>query len=132
VGSSEYFSFIAKDQNRAKIRLILLSPEIPLGPVLLNKMLPVVLKKQIASILLDLHDKNPKELTAIKDGWSEAKQAEKYIKITPAYYNSFKRQLGKEQDLIKIIRKFVNQSVPYLFITFPDPEMSVTSTGLPK
>lgn len=108
VGSSEYFSFISKEEQKAKIRLILMSPEIPLGPVLINKELPSVLIKQITSILLHLHAENPKELLAVKEGWSEAKQAEKYIAISPSYYDPFKNQLGKQQDLMKIIKQFAN------------------------
>lgn len=108
MGSAEYFSFIAKEENKDKIRLLLMSPEIPLGPVLLNKKLPLNLGNKITSILLALHEKHPKELASVQEGWTEAHQAEKYIKIDSSYYNRFKKELGKETDLIKIIKQFAN------------------------
>ncbi|TKC07473.1 phosphate/phosphite/phosphonate ABC transporter substrate-binding protein [Pedobacter frigoris] len=108
MGSAEYFSFIANNENKDKVRLLQLSPEIPLGPVLLNKMLPLHFRNKINLVLLGLHDKNPNELEFVKAGWTEARQAEKYVKINPSYYDAFKKALGKKKDLLKIIKQFAN------------------------
>lgn len=108
MGTTEYFSFVANSETKDKVRLLQVSPEIPLGPVLLSKSLPLPLRNKIELLLLELHEKNPKELESIKAGWTEAQQAEKYIKINPSYYDPFKKSLGKKKDLLKIIKQFAN------------------------
>jgi phosphate/phosphite/phosphonate ABC transporter binding protein len=107
VGSSEYFSFISSTQNINKIRLIWLSPEIPLGPVLVNKNIPAPLKEALIKEFLQLEVSNPQALLSVKDGWSEAKQAEKFTRIDGNYYMPFKKQLGEGVYLQKILKQFI-------------------------
>ncbi|MFC5540005.1 phosphate/phosphite/phosphonate ABC transporter substrate-binding protein, partial [Rhodocytophaga aerolata] len=108
VGSTEYFSFISKAENSNKIRLLWLSPEIPLGPVLVNKNIPASGREGLINALLQLHESNPQALMYVKDGWSEAKQAEKFIRIDSSYYHPFKKQIGAGVNLEKILKQFLN------------------------
>ncbi len=108
MGSAEYFSFISKMENKEKIKLVWLSPEIPLGPVLIKKSLDKTLQQKITDCFLQLHQQNDEALQKVKTGWSEAKHAEKYIIITDSYYNPFRKQLGKKKDLKRILEQFAN------------------------
>lgn len=108
MGSAEYFSFTGNQGNQNKVKLVWLSPEIPLGPVLINKSLTKNLQKKIADCLLQLHQQNEEAFQKVKAGWSESKQAEKYILITDRYYNPFRKQLGKKEDWKRILEQFAN------------------------
>jgi ABC-type phosphate/phosphonate transport system substrate-binding protein len=107
VGSSAYFSFISTAENARKVKLVWLSPEIPLGPVLVNKRMPASVKTTIIGELLQLEKTNPEALLSVKNGWSEAKQAEKFIQIDSSYYSSFKKELGEAVYLQKILKQFI-------------------------
>ncbi|MEJ8841367.1 PhnD/SsuA/transferrin family substrate-binding protein [Lacibacter sp. H375] len=108
VGSTEYFNLL-KDSSRAKqIRLLWLSPEIPLGPLLINNRVAAPLRHSIITILLDLHNKNASALEAVKKGWSEAAQADQFIRLPKNYYMPFRKQSGDEKTMTKIIKQFVN------------------------
>ncbi|MEQ7800522.1 phosphate/phosphite/phosphonate ABC transporter substrate-binding protein [Pedobacter sp. ASV1-7] len=106
MGSVDYFSFINNKENNQKVRLIKMSPEIPLGPVLLNKQLPKQLRAEIITVLLKLHQQNPEVLTSVKSGWSEARDADRFIAIKSSYYQPFKSGLGNPDELSRIIRQF--------------------------
>lgn len=108
VGSTEYFSAMADPAKAARMKLLWLSPEIPLGPVLLHNRLDVALKTTITSLLLNLHQTNPGALESVKNGWSEAKQAEKYIGMDAGYYAPFKQQFGPAGGMEKILARFAN------------------------
>lgn len=108
VGSTEYFSLL-KDSSRAKqIKLLWLSPEIPLGPLLINKRVAAPLRDSIVSLLLELHDANEPALEAVKKGWSEAAQTDQFIRLPKNYYVPFRKQSGDRKTMAKIIRQFVN------------------------
>lgn len=108
VGSTEFFSAMADPAKAARIKLLWLSPEIPLGPVLLHNRLDDALKARITSLLLNLHQTNPAALESVKNGWSEAKQAEKYIGMDAGYYAPFKQQFGPASGMEKILARFAN------------------------
>ncbi len=108
IGSSEYFSFIQQPGNAGKIKLLWLSPEIPLGPVLLHKRIATPLKDSLVQLLLNLHQSDKKALESVKDGWSEAKQAEKYIAIKDDHYGPFRKQLGDKKTMTRILEQFAN------------------------
>jgi phosphonate transport system substrate-binding protein len=108
IGSTEYFSGL-KDPARAGLfKLLWLSPEIPLGPVLVHNRLSVTEQEKIQSLLLSLHTEHPQALESVKKGWSEAAQAEKYIPFTSNYYQAFVSQMGDPQTLEKILKQFAN------------------------
>ena len=108
VGSTEYFNLLADTAQAKFIKLLWLSTEIPLGPVLLHNNLSVKVKQKIVNHLLLLERSSPSTLDAIKSGWSEAKQAEKYIKIDRSYYSDFKSQFGDKNSMEKILKQFAN------------------------
>jgi phosphate/phosphite/phosphonate ABC transporter binding protein len=108
VGSTEYFSAMADPTKAQKLKLLWLSPEIPLGPVLMHNRLDRAITQKIKDLLLNLHTENPVALESVKAGWSEAKQAEKYIPMDASYYNPFKSQLGSRESMEKILRQFAN------------------------
>jgi phosphonate transport system substrate-binding protein len=95
--------------KKAKLRLLHLSSEIPLGPVLLNKEVDNTLKQQIIQTLLRLHETDRPALDAIKLAWSEAKQATQFISIGSNYYIPYLKQFGNLKETQEIIRAFVHQ-----------------------
>lgn len=108
VGSTEYFSLL-KDSSRAKqIKLLWLSPEIPLGPLLINNRVSTPLRNSIVALLLELHQTNAPALEAVKKGWSEAAQTDQFIRLPKNYYQPFRKQSGDEKTMAKIIKQFVN------------------------
>ena len=109
MGLTEYQRYLAKDSsNAAKLRLIWSSPEIPLGPVLFNKKLSGKKLRQIQKAFTMLHEQNPAALASIKAGWSEAKQAIRYITISDAFYDPFRKVLGDKEDLQRILQQFAD------------------------
>jgi len=108
IGSNEYFKQLKADSTlKTSTRLLWISKEIPLGPVLLNKGLTKTEQQQITTRLLQLHDENASVLQSIKAGWSEAKQAEKFYSITDKYYDNFRMVNGNTTDLAEILSAFV-------------------------
>jgi phosphonate transport system substrate-binding protein len=108
VGSTEYFSLL-KDSSRAKqIKLLWLSPEIPLGPLLINNRVAAPLRDSIVALLLELHHSNTAALEAVKKGWSEAAQTDQFIRLPKDYYKPFRKQSGDKKTMAKIIKQFVN------------------------
>jgi phosphonate transport system substrate-binding protein len=109
MGLTEYQRYLAKDSSNArKLRLVWTSPEIPLGPVLFNKKLATGIRNKIQKAFTELHLQNPAALASIKAGWSEAKQATRYIEITDAFYDPFRKVLGNKEDLQRILRQFTD------------------------
>ncbi|MEP1095834.1 MAG: PhnD/SsuA/transferrin family substrate-binding protein [Cyclobacteriaceae bacterium] len=108
IGSNEYFKQIQKDSSFLEsVKPLWISEEIPLGPVLLNNSLTSSEKENITSSILSLHENNFDALQSIKEGWSEAKQAEKFYPITDSYYDNFRMVNGNNTDLADILDLFV-------------------------
>ena len=108
VGSTEYFKFMKDPVNIKRVKLLWMSPEIPLGPVLIHDKTDPMLRDSLTTLLLELSHANSKALEAVKDGWSEAKQADHYIKIGASYYQPFREQLGDEKTMAGILKQFAN------------------------
>lgn len=108
MGSTEYLALLKDPVRAAKVKLLWYSPEIPLGPVLLHNRLSTATKATINRLLLALHTTEPATLESVKNGWSEAKQAEYYVPLKPGYYETFTRQLGDQQTMQKILKLFAN------------------------
>lgn len=106
-GSNEYFTRI-KDTPALveQSRLLWISDEIPLGPVLVKNSLNTEDKSHIKTLLLSLHQTDATVLNSIKEGWSEAKQAGKFISVDDSYYDPFRNFQGSRADLLQILRKF--------------------------
>ncbi|RYZ60663.1 MAG: phosphate/phosphite/phosphonate ABC transporter substrate-binding protein [Chitinophagaceae bacterium] len=105
MGSAEWESLDTVQKN--SLQLLSLSPEIPLGPVLLKTELEERLQQKIRAELLDLHQSNAAALQAIKDAWTEAKQATHFVPVGEAYYTPFLQQLGTETQVATILIKFI-------------------------
>lgn len=93
--------------QKKNLKLLVLSPEIPLGPVLLTKEMTPRLREQVTAELLSLHQSNVPALEAIKEAWSEARQATHFIPITENYYQPFLLHLGTAKDVEAILKKFI-------------------------
>lgn len=107
VGSSEYFSLLTNSSKAGNIKLLWLSPEIPLGPVLVHNRLKPGLQHAIRSVFKNLHSGNPTALDAVKDGWSEAAQAEKFVEIDGDHYQRFAEAFGTRASMQRILVQFV-------------------------
>ncbi|MBC6368147.1 phosphate/phosphite/phosphonate ABC transporter substrate-binding protein [Algoriphagus sp. AK58] len=108
LGSNEFFESQKNPELAKKIHLVWLSPEIPLGPVLLHKKIDTKTAKAIQNIFLNLHESNKAALEAVKSGWSEASQTDQYSAIGKDYYNSFLNQSGDNKGMEKILKQFSN------------------------
>ncbi|MFS4445431.1 phosphate/phosphite/phosphonate ABC transporter substrate-binding protein [Maribacter sp. 2307UL18-2] len=109
IGSNEYYKQIQTDSKlREKVRLLWVSDEIPLGPVLVHKVLPLKEREIISNMLLNLHIENTDAFESIKSGWSEAGQADKFQQISDKYYNSFRKVNGNRTHLNDILQMFDN------------------------
>ncbi len=108
MGFTEYEKITRDPAMAAKLKLIWRSPEIPLGPVLLHNGLHDSTRSEIVKALQSLHVENKQVLESIKEGWSEAKYASHYISINDSFYDSFRKTLGKDKDLQRILKQFAN------------------------
>lgn len=108
VGSTEYFNMLKDTLKSNRVKLLWLSPEIPLGPVLVHNRVDRRVKAALREMLLHLHQTNLPALEWVKKGWSEAKQAEKYIPVTKHFYTPFKQKLGETKAMEMILKQFAN------------------------
>ncbi len=109
IGSSEYYKQIQADSTfKNKVRLLWMSDEIPLGPVLINKAFSSEEKEIVSDLLLNMHTENIDAFESIKLGWSEAKQADMFQLISDEYYNSFREVDGNRTHLDDILQMFIN------------------------
>jgi len=105
LGSNEYFKQVAADSSiLKKSKLLWLSPEIPLGPVLLHESIQPELTGQLRKLFMDLHVEEPIVLKSVKAGWTEAIQAERYIPITDSYYDSLRYVNNKSTGIEEILQ----------------------------
>ena len=108
IGSNEYYKQLKKDSSLStKTKVLWISEEIPLGPVLVSNSLSSSQKEQITKVFLSLHTNHSVALNGIKAGWSEAKQAEKFHAISDSYYDQFRNLNGNSTDLGKILNQFM-------------------------
>ncbi|MBS9462161.1 phosphate/phosphite/phosphonate ABC transporter substrate-binding protein [Flagellimonas sp. 389] len=107
IGSNEYFKQTHADSTLLNShKLMWTSEEIPLGPVLLNNSFTDLEKETITNLFLNLDVNNSAVLEAIKEGWSEAKQAEKFHSILGSYYDDFRMINGNKTELNDILELF--------------------------
>ncbi|WP_343486463.1 PhnD/SsuA/transferrin family substrate-binding protein [Allomuricauda sp. d1] len=108
IGSNEYCEQLQKDSTLLQSTKVLwMSKEIPLGPVLVNKEFSGLDKERIITLLVNLHETGPETFKSIKEGWSEAKQVEKFYPITDKYYDCFRKVDGKSTHLSAVLNSFV-------------------------
>jgi len=110
IGSNEYYNQIKTDSMLLqKTRVLWMSNEIPLGPVMLKKTISNSERKIITDVLENLHKNNPIAFDAIKAGWSEAKQVNRFYAISDEYYDHFRRLNGNGTKLSNILDFFMEQ-----------------------
>ncbi|MDN3725346.1 PhnD/SsuA/transferrin family substrate-binding protein [Aequorivita sp. SDUM287046] len=109
IGSNEYYKQIQADSTLAnKIKLLWVSDEIPLGPVLINNEFSLSEREKIANLFLNLHTENSNAFESIKLGWSEAAHTDKFQSISDKYYDSFREVNGNRTSLNEILKRFEN------------------------
>ncbi|MEL6561580.1 MAG: PhnD/SsuA/transferrin family substrate-binding protein [Bacteroidota bacterium] len=109
IGSNEYFKQITTDSTfENKVKLLWTSDEIPLGPVLLNKALSSEEREIVSNLFLNLHTANLDAFEAIKSGWSEAKQSDRFQLVSDKYYDSFREVNGSRTHLNDILEMIDN------------------------
>lgn len=104
LGSNAFFEFV-RDQPDA-LQQLWISPEIPLGPVLLRKNLSRKLKSEIARLLTNLHIDDPDAFIALREGWSEAAQALSLVPIKPDHYATRFGEAGQHKALEDILHEY--------------------------
>jgi phosphonate transport system substrate-binding protein len=92
----------------SKLCVVWMSPEIPLGPVLINTNLSSSISNRIEKAFLLLEKENTPALNDIKSAWTEAKQAGGYIRINKSFYDSFAKRFGTRASLNNILLRFAN------------------------
>jgi phosphate/phosphite/phosphonate ABC transporter binding protein len=106
-GSEEYYKLLARDPaTKDKVKILWLSDEITLGPLLVKKSLPASLRKKLQKVMLNLHETQPEAFNAVKAGWSEAKGAIRYRAVDDRYYDSFRNLMGNQAGLVSILERF--------------------------
>ncbi len=106
-GSEEYYKLLARDPAaKEKVKILWLSDEITLGPLLVRKELPATLRATLQTTLLHLHKMQPEAFNAVKAGWSEAKGAIRYRVVDDRYYDNFRNLMGNRAGLVSILDRF--------------------------
>ncbi len=106
VAYSEYTRYVQEDiTNKRKIRVLWLSPEIPYGPILFNNRFGSAVGGELLHSFTALHTENARAFEAIKSGWSETKDATRFITINGYYYTNFKKELGTEKELKQVLKQ---------------------------
>ena len=91
---------------RDQLDEIMVSPEIPLGPVMLNSGLDPFVSAKVRECLLHLHATNPHAMEQIRAGWTEARKATHFEKINPDHYTGLLDKFGNAEEVAEILRKF--------------------------
>ncbi|WP_290794316.1 phosphate/phosphite/phosphonate ABC transporter substrate-binding protein [Flavihumibacter sp. UBA7668] len=107
MGQDAFLSVIKSDPNKkAELSEIRISPEIPLGPALLNQQLSREINDLIVAALLELHTKSPEAMEKIRQGWTEARKATHFEQIASNHYEPFLQQFGKPNAVASILLRF--------------------------
>jgi len=109
VGFSQYEKYLREDvSNKSRMRLLWLSPEIPYGPIMINNRFEESVSNELLRSFLNLHKENPAAFEAMKSGWSETREATRFIPASPGKYYKFRRVLGDELNMQKVLRQVMN------------------------
>lgn len=107
MGQDAFLSVIKSDTSlESELLEIRVSPEIPLGPALLNETLPRKTQDSIIAALLELHTNSPEAMEKIRQGWTEARKATHFEQITASHYVPFLSQFGKPNAVASILLRF--------------------------
>ena len=107
MGNNEYDKFMVLDSNnKKKVKLLWLSPEIPLGPVLFNNRFGSAVGGELQKAILELHEQDKAALDAIKAGWSEARQTTHFTIINDTHYEPLRKLNKNPEEFRRILREF--------------------------
>ncbi len=107
-GNNEYDKYLALDSsNKGRLKLLWLSPEIPLGPVLFSNRFGSAVGRELQTAILQLHEHDSASLEAIKSGWSEAKQTTHFVLIDSTHYEPLKSLNKDPEEFKRILKEFV-------------------------
>ncbi|CAL1519474.1 phosphate/phosphite/phosphonate ABC transporter substrate-binding protein [Chitinophaga sp. MM2321] len=95
-------------QEKSQLRVIWTSPEIPLGPALINTKLNKELQRKITEELINLDKTNNLAFSGLKSAWSEAKTTTHFIAISKNYYQPFLQHFGATKYVNAILQQFAN------------------------
>ena len=107
MGNNEYDKYLLLDSNnKKKLKLLWLSPEIPLGPVLFNNRFGSAVGGELQNAILELHKQDNAALDAIKAGWSEAKQTTHFTIIDDTRYDPLRKLNKNPEEFKRILKEF--------------------------
>ena len=107
MGNNEYDKYLLLDSNnKKKLKLLWLSPEIPLGPVLFNNRFGSAVGGELQKAILELQVQNNAALDAIKAGWSEAKQTTHFTIIDDTHYDPLRKLNKNPEEFKRILKEF--------------------------
>ena len=107
MGNNEYDKYLRLDSNnKKKLKLLWLSPEIPLGPVLFNNRFGSAVGGELQNAILELHKQDNAALDAIKAGWSEAKQTTHFTIIDDTHYDPLRKLNKNPEEFKRILKEF--------------------------
>ncbi len=107
MGSVSFEEYQKKSGNESKVRLLQMSDEIPLGPVVVSEALSLSTIDAIETELIHLHLKSPAAFLSVRNAWSEAMQSTQFVLIKSHFYDDFKAKIGSASDFLRVLRQFV-------------------------
>jgi phosphate/phosphite/phosphonate ABC transporter binding protein len=108
-GSEEYDKLKKAEPSLAEqVNVLWSSGDIPLGPVVVRKGLSEKLRGCLENTLIKLEEENPAALQLVKEGWTEAIPADRYVRIKDSDYEAWLKESGDLPVAMKIIKKFAN------------------------
>jgi len=103
-GCNEYEKYLAADKDFGKkVKLLAKFNNIPLGPVVYKKAMPVELQRQIRDALLTAHTEDPAAFTAFRAGWTEFLDCTQFRLAADADYDQFRQMFGNNESLWKLL-----------------------------
>ena len=107
MGQDAFQVFLQENPGfKSELREIVVSPEIPLGPALVNTRLPVALQEKLVACLLIVHQNNPQVIEQLRAGWTEARKATHFEKINPNHYQQLLEAFGPSEAVSGILLQF--------------------------
>jgi phosphonate transport system substrate-binding protein len=108
MGYAEYEKILKQDSAaiRKQLKLLWTSTAIPMGPVLFSNRFGSAFGGTLQKLLLNLHDASPSVFLAIKNGWSEFRNATNFISIADSYYDAFRNEMGKKKKWLPVLKEF--------------------------
>jgi phosphonate transport system substrate-binding protein len=103
-GCNEYEKNLQADPAFGKkVKLLGQYNNIPLGPIVCNRNMPALLRRQIEAALLAVHEENPAVFTAFRAGWTEFLDCSRFRKAVDNDYNQFRRMFGNNETLWQLL-----------------------------